>query len=81
MEASDPRRIVADGYDRIAERRAAWALETRSEERARYVAGAGLRIEQAAVETAEEGGQPVSFLWIVGRKPGPGEVPGGTAKE
>lgn len=212
MDASDPRRIVADGYDRIAERHAAWALETRSEERARYaavlldrlpagaevvelgcgaggpttralagrfrltgvdisarsvelaraavpgarflhadmtrlelpaesvdgvaafysvihvprdehaalfariatwlrpggilvvalgardtpagyepdwlgapmywsgydaatgegtVAGAGLRIEQAVVETADEDGQPVSFLWIVGRKPGP----------
>lgn len=34
----DPKRIVEAGYDRIAERHAAWALETRTKERARYTA-------------------------------------------
>jgi SAM-dependent methyltransferase len=38
MNVPDPRRTVEDGYDRIAERHAAWALETRTEERARYAA-------------------------------------------
>jgi cyclopropane fatty-acyl-phospholipid synthase-like methyltransferase len=32
----DPRRIVADGYDRAAERHAEWALHTRVEERLEY---------------------------------------------
>jgi hypothetical protein len=34
----DPKRIVADGYDEIAERHAAWASHTRAQERERYVA-------------------------------------------
>jgi 2-polyprenyl-3-methyl-5-hydroxy-6-metoxy-1,4-benzoquinol methylase len=34
----DPKRIVADGYDEIAERHSAWASHTRTEERARYTA-------------------------------------------
>ena len=29
----------------------------------------GLEIERAVVETAEEDGRPVSFFWIVARKP------------
>src|SRR5260370_14498576 len=33
-----PKRIVAAGYDRIAARHAAWATQTRAEERARYTA-------------------------------------------
>ena len=32
----DPKRIVEDGYDRIAEGHAEWANRTRTEERARY---------------------------------------------
>lgn len=32
----DPKRIVREGYDRIAERHAAWAGKTRSDERERY---------------------------------------------
>lgn len=34
----DAKRIVAAGYDRIAARLAAWAMHTRTEERARYTA-------------------------------------------
>lgn len=34
----DPKRIVEDGFDHIAERHAAWATRTRTEERARYLA-------------------------------------------
>ena len=30
---------------------------------------AGLQIEHAVVETAEENGEAVSFLWVVARKP------------
>lgn len=30
---------------------------------------AGLQIEHAVVETAEEDGEPASFLWVVARKP------------
>jgi SAM-dependent methyltransferase len=33
---TDPKRIVEEGYDRIAERHLAWAQRTRSEERERY---------------------------------------------
>ena len=33
----DPKRIVADGYDQIAERHAAWAAVVRAPERSRYV--------------------------------------------
>jgi cyclopropane fatty-acyl-phospholipid synthase-like methyltransferase len=32
----DPKRIVAEGYDQIAERHAAWAAVVRAQERARY---------------------------------------------
>jgi ubiquinone/menaquinone biosynthesis C-methylase UbiE len=32
----DPKRLVADGYDRIAEAHAAWAATVRTDERARY---------------------------------------------
>jgi len=32
----DPKRIVAEGYDRIAERHAEWAATVRGDERARY---------------------------------------------
>lgn len=35
----------------------------------RLVAEAGLRIVSAREETADEFGQPVTFLWIVGQKP------------
>ena len=34
----DPKQLVEQGYDRIAERHLAWGQETRSEERARYTA-------------------------------------------
>jgi SAM-dependent methyltransferase len=34
--ALDPKRIVAEGYDQMAERHALWAIHTRTEERARY---------------------------------------------
>ncbi len=34
----DPKRVVAEGYDRIAERYAAWAAGVRDEERQRYTA-------------------------------------------
>jgi SAM-dependent methyltransferase len=34
----DPKRLVADGYDRIAEAHREWASRTRTEERARYAA-------------------------------------------
>lgn len=34
----DPKRLVADSYDRIAERHAEWAAAVRTEERARYTA-------------------------------------------
>jgi SAM-dependent methyltransferase len=34
----DPKQIVADGYDRIAERYCAWASQVRQEERAKYMA-------------------------------------------
>lgn len=34
----DPKRLVADGYDRIAERHAEWAAGVRTAERARYTA-------------------------------------------
>lgn len=33
----------------------------------RMVAGAGLSIRGARLETAEEGGQPVTFLWLLAR--------------
>lgn len=33
---ANPKKIVADGYDRIAERHLEWALDARAEERARY---------------------------------------------
>src|SRR5262245_13433282 len=36
LKQVDPKRIVADGYSRIAERYCAWAQETRKEERAKY---------------------------------------------
>jgi len=36
----------------------------------RLVEEAGLAIERAVVETADEDGKPISFLWIVARKPG-----------
>lgn len=35
---TDPKHIVADGYDQIAERHAAWGFHTRVEERDRYTA-------------------------------------------
>jgi len=35
----------------------------------KIVESAGLRIERAEVETADEDGVPTSFLWIVARKP------------
>ena len=34
----DPKQIVADGYDRIAEQYGAWASQVRQEERAKYTA-------------------------------------------
>ena len=34
----DPKQIVADGYDRIAEQYCAWARQVRQEERAKYTA-------------------------------------------
>jgi cyclopropane fatty-acyl-phospholipid synthase-like methyltransferase len=34
----DAKRIVADGYDEIADRHAAWASHTRAQERERYIA-------------------------------------------
>jgi len=34
----DPRQLIADSYDRIAERHAEWAATVRTEERARYAA-------------------------------------------
>jgi SAM-dependent methyltransferase len=37
MALRDPKRIVEEGYDRIAERHAEWASRTRTEERTRYV--------------------------------------------
>jgi SAM-dependent methyltransferase len=36
MAAQDPKRIVEDGYDRIAERYAEWSRGIRTEERGRY---------------------------------------------
>jgi hypothetical protein len=36
------------------------------------VAQAGLEILSAREETAEEDGEPVTFLWIVARKPAAG---------
>jgi hypothetical protein len=36
---------------------------------------AGLVIEQAREETANEDGQPVTFLWVVARKPHPSSAP------
>jgi|SRR5579884_533403 len=44
----DPKRIVADGYDRIAERYAAWIGETLQGPRARYVALLRQRLPPAA---------------------------------
>ncbi len=35
----------------------------------RLVTEAGLRIESARTETADEDGVPVTFLWIIARKP------------
>jgi cyclopropane fatty-acyl-phospholipid synthase-like methyltransferase len=35
---NDPKRLVAESYDRIAERHAEWAAAVRAEERARYTA-------------------------------------------
>lgn len=35
---TNPKQIVADGYDQIAERHAAWGLHTRVDERERYTA-------------------------------------------
>lgn len=40
------------------------------------VESAGLQIEHAVVETAEEQGEPVSFLWVVARKPSQPATPG-----
>lgn len=34
----DPKQVVEEGYDRIAERHAEWATEVRTEERTRYLA-------------------------------------------
>jgi SAM-dependent methyltransferase len=34
----DPKQVVADGYDRVAERHLAWTQTARAEERARYTA-------------------------------------------
>ena len=34
----DPKQIVANGYDRIAEQYCAWASQVRQEERAKYTA-------------------------------------------
>jgi len=31
---------------------------------------AGLVVESAALETSDEDGAPVTFLWVVARKPG-----------
>ncbi|HET7037077.1 MAG TPA: class I SAM-dependent methyltransferase [Thermomicrobiaceae bacterium] len=39
-----------------------------AETNTRLIEEAGLRIEQATVETIEEDGQPVEFLWVVARK-------------
>ena len=33
------------------------------------VEAAGLVVDRATVETADEDGQPVSFLWVVARRP------------
>jgi SAM-dependent methyltransferase len=41
----------------------------------RLVAEAGLVIESATLETADEDGAPVTFLWVVARKPGVQEEP------
>jgi hypothetical protein len=41
-----------------------------SETNVRLVRDAGLDIIQAGEETVEEDGEPVTFLWIVARKPG-----------
>jgi hypothetical protein len=43
----------------------------------RLVEEAGLVIESATLETADEDGAPVTFLWVVARKPG---VQGGLAQ-
>lgn len=45
---SDPKRVVEDGFDRIAERHAAWAEETRREERVRYTAALFERLPAGA---------------------------------
>ncbi len=34
----DPKHIVEDGFDHVAERHAEWAARTRTEERSRYLA-------------------------------------------
>jgi ubiquinone/menaquinone biosynthesis C-methylase UbiE len=36
MHLNDPKRLVAESYDRVAERHAEWAAAVRTEERARY---------------------------------------------
>ena len=38
MTGSDPKRLVADGYDRIAARHAEWAATVRTQERAHHAA-------------------------------------------
>jgi SAM-dependent methyltransferase len=38
IDALDPKRVVREGYDRIAEEHLEWAQSTREEERARYTA-------------------------------------------
>lgn len=38
IDALDPKRVVQEGYDRIAEEHLEWAQSTREEERARYTA-------------------------------------------
>jgi hypothetical protein len=77
----DPEELVRTSYDRVAERHAEWASRTRTAERGdehlRFdvqtrqclIESAGMTIEHASVDTADEDGQPVSFLWIVARMP------------
>ncbi len=79
---NDPKSILARGYDRIAERYAAWTGDAWAGDRAHYgvnpierllqgalVAETGLDVLETTETTKDVDGLPATFLWIVARKP------------
>jgi hypothetical protein len=82
---TDPKRIVASGYDAIADRYNEWAESFETPEHVwlrkllarikpggemRHVVSAGFEVEDACVVPFEEPGHGVaSFMWVLARRP------------